>query len=62
MSALIKKLGTLVFTILSVSVPVIFGVSIGANWHPGIRILLGIGTIGEICIMSVWIYFETEEA
>ena len=62
MSKVIRVVGALVMAILSMIVPVIFGVSIAAHWNTSISILLGMGTILEISAVSIWIYFETEES
>ena len=61
MSKVIRVVGTLVLAILSMSVPVFFGVSIAAHWNPYISVLLGTGTIVEFCLVSIWMYFEAEE-
>ena len=61
MSKVIRVVGVLVLTILSISVPVFFGVSIVSHWNSYISVLLGTGTLVEICLVSIWIYFETEE-
>ena len=53
-------MGALVLAILFTSVQVFFGIAIAANWCPYIRLLLGIGTIGEICV-NVLAFFEAEE-
>lgn len=61
MYKVIRVIGALVLAILLMSVPVIFGVSIAADWCPYISLFLGIGTMGEICVVGIWIYFTAEE-
>lgn len=60
MNKVIQVMGALVLAILFTSVQVFFGIAIAANWCPYIRLLLGIGTIGEICV-NVLAFFEAEE-
>lgn len=61
MNKAIRVIGSIVLAILSMNIPVFFGVSIVAHWNPYYILFLGIGTIGELCLLSLYIYFEAEE-
>ena len=61
MNKVIRVIGALILAILIVSIPVLFGCSIASPWTPYVSLLLGIGTIGEIAIVAIWIYCETED-
>lgn len=59
MNKVIRIIGALVLAILTVSVPVIFGISIAVNWN--ISPLLGIVTVVEIVGVCIWYYFAAED-
>ena len=60
MNKVVRVVGVIVLAILAVSVPVLFGVSIAANWSAYARIWLGFGVMTEICLLSTQFYFEIE--
>lgn len=55
----IRVIGALVVAILLVSVPVLFGCSLAAPWNA--YPLLGIGTMGEVAVVCILVYFEAED-
>lgn len=61
MNKVIRVIGALVMAILSVSVPVLLGCSLAAPWAPYISLLLGLGTMGEIAVVCIRVYFEAED-
>lgn len=61
MSKVIRVIGALVMAILSVSVPVLLGCSLAAPWSAYISLLLGIGTMGEVAVVCILVYFEAED-
>lgn len=61
MNKIIRVIGTLILVILIWSVPVLFGCSLALPWALYVRFLLGIGTIGEIAVGGILIYFKTDD-
>lgn len=61
MSKVIRMIGAIVLAILTMSVPVLFGVSLIINWSAYISLLLGMGTVGEITVVCIWFYFAAED-
>ena len=61
MNKVIKIIGALVLTILCMSIPIIFGISIAANWNTYISLFLGLVTLGEITVVYMWFYYSAEE-
>lgn len=61
MSKVIRVIGTLILVILILSIPVLFGYSLASPWPTYVSVLLGIGTIGEIAVGSIWLYFEADD-
>lgn len=61
MSKVVRAIGVLVLTVLFISVPVIFGVSIAANWCDYISLLLGMATVGETTLVYIWLYYAAED-
>lgn len=60
MNIIIQVIGALVLAILSIGIPVIFGISIVVNWNFYISLLLGMTTMIEIVVVWVW-FFEMKD-
>ena len=60
MNKFYKVIGIAVSTLFIFAIPILFGLSLAAHWHPVATIMLGISTIFEALTEMLRMYYFTE--
>ena len=57
---MLRFLGSIVVAIITISFPILFGLSIGFNWEVHVTIVCGLATLLELVLLIRLIYYEAD--